>query len=92
MTVWIAVKCPHCHSTDIVKNGFSGEGKQRYLCQNQECNYRSFIRDYSYNGCCKEVKKKIPKMVVNGNGIRDTARVLDISSHTVIKELKKNNY
>ena len=92
MTVWIAVKCPHCHSTDIVKNGFSGEGKQRYLCQNQECNYCSFIRDYSYNGCRKEVKKKIPKMVVNGNGIRDTARVLDISSHTVIKELKKNNY
>ena len=91
MTVWIAVECPHCHSTDIVKNGFSGEGKQRYLCQNQECNRRSFIRDYSYNGCRKEVKKKIPKMVINGSGIRDTARVLQISPLTVASELKKNN-
>ncbi len=31
MTVWIAVTCPHCHSTDVVKNGKSAEGKQRYI-------------------------------------------------------------
>ncbi|MEM8779141.1 MAG: IS1 family transposase [Cyanobacteria bacterium P01_G01_bin.49] len=62
MTVWIAIECPHCHSTDVVKNGFSGEGKQRYLCQNEKCNHRTFIRNYSYNGCRKEVKKQIPKM------------------------------
>lgn len=92
MTVWKALECPHCHSTDVVKNGFSAEGKQRYLCQEKKCSHRSFILNYSYNGCRKEVKKIIPKMVVNGSGIRDTARVLDISSHTVIKELKKNNY
>ena len=71
---------------------FRASGKQRYLCQEKKCSHRSFILNYSYNGCRKEVKKRIPKMVVNGSGIRDTARVLDISSHTVIKELKKNNY
>jgi transposase-like protein len=91
MTVWIAVECPHCHSTDIIKNGFSAEGKQRYLCQNQECPRRSFIRDYTYNRCQKEVKRKIPEMATNSSGIRDTARVLKISTHTVISELKKNN-
>ena len=90
MTVWLAIECPHCHSTNVVKNGFSGEGKQRYLCQNNQCDRRSFIRDYSYKGCRKEVKKKIPKMVVNGSGIRDTARVLEISPITVALELKKN--
>ncbi|EAZ88701.1 IS1/IS1595 family N-terminal zinc-binding domain-containing protein [Crocosphaera chwakensis] len=90
MTVWLAIECPHCHSTDVVKNGFSGEGKQRYFCQNKSCERRSFIRDYSYNGCRKEVKKQIPKMVVNGSGIRDTARVLEISPITVASELKKS--
>lgn len=92
MTVWIAVQCPHCHSTDVIKNGRSGEGKQRYLCRNEECPHRSFIRDYTYNGCRKEVKKKIPEMAVNSSGIRDTARVLKISTHTVMSELKKKNH
>ena len=89
MTVWIAIECPHCHSTDVVKNGFSTEGKQRYLCQNKKCLHRSFIQDYTYNGCRKEVKRKIPEMAINSSGIRDTARVLKISTHTVISELKK---
>ncbi len=37
MTVWIAVECPDCHSTDIIKHGKSSENKQRFLCQNPEC-------------------------------------------------------
>ncbi len=49
MTVWMAVECPHYHSTDVIKHGKSGEGKQRYLCQNEDCPRRSFIRDYTYN-------------------------------------------
>ena len=36
-----------------------------------------------------EVKRKIIEMAVNGSGIRETARVLDISTATVINELKK---
>ncbi|HCS92599.1 MAG: hypothetical protein N838_00815 [Thiohalocapsa sp. PB-PSB1] len=30
-------------------------------------------------------------MSVNGSGVRDTARVLGISQHTVISELKKES-
>ena len=89
MTVWIAITCPHCHSTDVVKNGKSAEGKQRYLCQNSECLRRSFIQDYTYNGCKREVKQKITEMAINGSGVRDTARVLKISNDTVMSELKK---
>jgi transposase-like protein len=36
-----------------------------------------------------EVKNKIIDMAINGSGIRDTARVLEISPTTVINELKK---
>ena len=89
MTVFITVTCPDCHSTDIVKHGLSGEGKQRYRCRNEECLRRTFLLDYSNEGSKRSVKKKIADMSVNGSGVRDTARVLKISTSTVIKELKK---
>ena len=44
----------------------------------------TFILDYDYNGYLPEVKKKIIDMAMNGSGIRDTARVLEISPTTVI--------
>lgn len=83
--------CPSCDSTNIVKNGKSDEGKQRYRCRNAECSRRSFIRNYSYRGYLPEVKQQISDMAVNGSGIRDTARVLKISATTVIEELKKRS-
>ena len=89
MSVFIAVTCPDCQSTDIVKHGKSGEGKQRYRCRNEECLRRTFLLDYSNEGAQRSVKKKIADMSVNGSGVRDTARVLRISPSTVIKELKK---
>ena len=87
--VLIPVLCPVCGHDNIIKRGKTENGKQRYLCQNPECNAKTFILDYDYNGYLPEVKKKIMDMAVNGSGIRDTARVLDISPTTVIKELKK---
>ena len=89
MTVWIAVKCPYCQSTNVVKNGKSKQGKQRYRCRNTECLRSSFILDYANHGYKPEVKQKISEMVTNGSGVRDTARVLKISASTVMSELKK---
>jgi transposase-like protein len=89
MSVWFQVKCPHCHSTDVVKNGKSAEQKQRYLCQNAECPYRTFILDHAYPGRSPKVKAQITEMTLNGSGVRDIARVLKVSPTTVIKELKK---
>ena len=85
------VPCPSCNTTNVVKNGKSDEGKQRYRCQNPECRRSSFIQNYSYRGYLLEVKQQISDMAVNGSGIRDTARVLKISPTTVIEELKKKS-
>ena len=87
--VLIPVNCPHCDSDQVVKRGKSAEGKQRYLCQNEACSHRTFILDYSYRGRVPEVKQQIVDMAFNGSGIRDTARVLGISTDTVLSELKK---
>ena len=73
----------------MVKRGKTEQGKQRYLCINMECAAKTFILDYSYNGSLPEVKNKIVDMAINGSGIRDTARVLEVSPNTVINELKK---
>jgi len=35
------------------------------------------------------VKRQIIELALNGSGIRDTARVLGISTDTVLNELKK---
>ncbi|MCB1921521.1 MAG: IS1 family transposase [Candidatus Competibacteraceae bacterium] len=86
------VLCPVCHHDNISKRGKTGNGKQRYLCQNPECSIKTFILDYDYNGYFPEVKNKIIDMAINGSGIRDTARILDISPTTVINELKKKNF
>lgn len=85
------VCCPHCHTTEVVKNGKSGEGKQRYRCQNVDCARASFILDYTYRGHVLEIKQQVSELAMNGSGMRDTARVLRISPTTVIEELKKTS-
>ena len=40
-------------------------------------------------GQSRQVKQQIVDMALNGSGIRDTARVLHVSTNTVLKELKK---
>lgn len=89
MTVWIPVTCPHCQSIDIIKHRKSAEGKQRYLCQNDECPYHTFILDQTHPSRTRDIKQQITEMSLNGSGIRDIARVLKVSPTTVIKELKK---
>jgi insertion element IS1 protein InsB len=86
---FIAVQCPHCHSEQVVKRGKTDSGTQRYLCQNTACVKGSFLLTYRNRGCLPEVKQTIIDMSVNASGIRDTARVLRISTDTVLSELKK---
>ena len=87
--IFVPICCPDCGKPHIVKRGKTGQGKQRYLCINQDCPKKTFILDYSYNGALPEVKGQIIDMALNGSGIRDTARVLGVSTATVVSELKK---
>ena len=88
MTTFIAVRCLHCRSEQIVKRGKTARGTQRYLCQNKLCVTGSFLLDYRNRGCLPEVKQLIVDMSLNASGIRDTARSLHISTDTVLSELK----
>ena len=89
--VLIPVLCPLCQSDQVIRGGKTKAGKQRYKCQNVDCPRYSFQLDMTYKGRLPEVKEQIIDMALNGSGIRDTARVLEVSTATVINELKKKN-
>ena len=85
----VQVYCPKCNSIDVVKYGTLPNGEQRYLCNNLNCEKKTFLLNYKYNGRLPEIKNQIINMALNGSGIRDTFRVLKISPTTVIEVLKK---
>ncbi|GAA4649659.1 hypothetical protein GCM10023116_19370 [Kistimonas scapharcae] len=82
----IQVACAQCQQTDrVVKNGKAETGNQRYLCRN--CKH-SFQLEYRYNANKPGTHDRIITMTMNGSGVRDIGRVLDISPTTVIVHLK----
>ena len=83
------VLCPHCGSHNTGRHGQTKDGRKRYICKNDACTKRTFMREYTYQGWQPGIKQKIVDMAMNASGIRDTSRVLGISPTTVIKVLKK---
>lgn len=86
--VLVPIRCLHCGSIDGIRHGQTSNEKQRFLCQNEGCG-KTFIQDYSDKGRFPEIKQRIVDRAVNGGGIRETARVLGVSTDTGISELKK---
>ena len=86
MKQFIQIACPCCQSDDLVKNGHSENGTQRYRCN--ACR-KSFQWEYLYRAWLPEVKEQILEQTLNSSGIRDISRNLGISKNTVIAELKK---
>jgi len=73
-----------CDSINIIKNGFTKTNKQQYYCKS--C-CRRFIAFYSYKACQKSTDDNIMQLLKEGVGIRSTARLLKISTTTVIKRI-----
>jgi insertion element IS1 protein InsB len=73
----------------VIKAGKQANGSQRYQCQNGQCARRIFLLQYQDRGRVLEVRRQVVDMAINGNGVRDTARVLRISPTTVIAVLKE---
>ena len=84
-----AVKRPACEGTNISKNGKGANNIQRYICNNKECSGKSFMLEYVCNGRKHGTDRDTVKMTANASGIRDIARVLEISKQKVSDTLKK---
>ena len=82
-----AIPCKHCSRTDLVKRyGTTRAGAQRFHCG--DCG-RTFVRAYTNKACDPLIRQQITKLVLNGGGVRDTARVLGINRNTVSNHFKK---
>lgn len=77
--------CPHCSSFNWKKNGKTANKKQKYLCK--DCR-KQFIFIYTYQGSSPFIRSLIPKMTLNGSGIRDITGVLSVSANTVLKVIR----
>ena len=82
----VSVHCRYCASELIYKHGHARSGEARYRCR--AC-LRCFQLDYRYEGHKQGVPEQIVAMALNGSGVRDTSRVLGVSTTTVVAHLKK---
>jgi len=82
----VKVKCPHCLSAKVVKNGKKPSGVQNFLCRS--CG-KQFQWEYLYQGAAPEVQAQMTRNLLHGSGIRDTAKVCSTSPCTVIRHLLK---
>ena len=83
------VICPVCQQPEAVyRHGKATDGTQRYRCT--ACR-RTFQLRYRHKIHEPGVRARITALALNGSGIRDTARVLGISTQAVLAELKKKS-
>ena len=85
----VDVVCKACDSTRVYRHGKAPNGEQRYRCT--ECRH-CFQLHYRYEANKPGVTDKIVEMAMNGSGIRDTGRVLGISTNTVMSHLKNSTH
>lgn len=75
--------CKYC-AGKLTKHGHAA-GKQRYKCKG--C-CRTQVDNYSYNAYQPDLNKRIIQFTKEGLGIRSIARVLSISTTTLLKRIK----
>ncbi|OXG07841.1 IS1 family transposase [Flavobacterium araucananum] len=77
------IKCSFCNGK-CIKNGFQSNGNQRYKCCVCQKRQQS---DYGYNAYKSNINQNIILFTKEGLGIRSTARLLKISTTTLLKRI-----
>ena len=87
--VLIPVICLRCEGPDhVFRHGKSPRGHQRYRCK--QCRH-VFQLEYIYQAKNPGIKEQIVDMAMNGSGVNDTARTLNIGVNTVLRTLKNSS-
>lgn len=75
--------CSYC-SGNLIKHGNCSSGKMRYKCK--IC-HRTQVENYTYKAYQSNINKSIINLTKEGVGIRSTARLLDISTNTLLSRI-----
>jgi transposase-like protein len=85
--VTINLTCRHCGSENIVRNGLTANGKQRFLCR--DCRRRS--RDNPQpNGYTEAEREEILRAYHERSSLRWLARTFSVARNTVSGWSKKS--
>jgi transposase-like protein len=87
--VIIVLKCPYCESENVVRNGHSPNGKQKYLCK--DCK-RQTRENPTSRGYSEEEKERILKAYEERSSLRGLKRTFGVERNTVSKWIKKGRY
>ena len=80
------VKCYHCSSEKLKKNGFAPNGKQKYLCK--DCGKAS-REDPVAKGYSEAKREEILRAYQERSSLRGISRTFGVSRTTVTAWLKK---
>jgi transposase-like protein len=86
--VTIKLMCCHCGSTNIVRNGLTNNGKQRYLCN--DCG-RTSRNDPQPNGYTAAERETILRAYHERSSLRGLSRTFGVARNTVTSWLKKRD-
>lgn len=84
--VIVTLRCQHCESQNIVRNGLTPDGRQRYLCRG--CGQRSREQPRT-NAYSAEEREQILRAYDERSSLRGLARTFGVSRQTVTGWLKK---
>jgi insertion element IS1 protein InsB len=76
------IRCVDGHK--MLKNGKTKSDKQRYLCKTCQ---KTQVESYTYKAYHLAINQQIITLTKEGLGIRSTARVLNISTTTLLKRI-----
>jgi transposase-like protein len=84
--VTVTLRCQHCESRNIVRNGLAADGRQRYLCR--DCSKRS-REDPRSNAYSEGEREQILRAYDERSSLRGLSRTFGVSRNTVTSWLKK---
>lgn len=77
--------CTSCNSNNIVMNGFTSAGKQKYHCRDCSC-YRTLKTTQFYTA---ERKEEILRSYNERSSLRGTRRIYGVAVSTILRWLEK---
>jgi len=86
--VTVTICCPYCGSEDLVRNGHTSNGKQKYRCK--ACN-RQNRENPAPNGYTEERREEILRAYQERSSLRGLTRTFKVARNTVRDWLKKSS-
>ena len=84
--VTVTLRCQHCESQNLVRNGLVADGRQRYLCRDCQKRSREQPRTNAYS---EEEREQILRAYGERSSLRGLSRTFGVSRQTVTGWLKK---